>query len=190
MINNNLISFNRTDDPSGLYGYGGGIYAANYARPLVTNNDIEDNFAMDQGGGVFLKSLDHANKATLDANRILGNVAGDLGGGILLGAQSDTIVTNNLIAGNDATDRAGAIHTYYAKAVIRNNTITGNTAGRTAGIFLGDSGTSAGSPCPCTVSLDNNLITGNLATYDIFAGGIHTLATTAPVIEFTHNDLK
>ena len=129
------------------------------------------------------KTLTSGNLATLDGNTITDNTSGRLGGGIFAGANADMVVTNNVIQGNHAAVRGGALHTYYASVDLRNNTIVGNTALRTAGIFLGDS------DGDWNLSLHNNVISGNVATYAEFAGGVHLLTSNQATFSFTYNDL-
>jgi predicted outer membrane repeat protein len=182
-IANNMITGNSAADASGLYGYGGAVYAANYSRPIVSGNTITGNSAKDQGGALFFKTLTYSQKATIDANLIEGNTSERLGGGILLGANADVIVTNNVIRGNHADLRGGGIHTYYASMELTNNTIEGNTALRTAGIFMDDSDDLR------TISMQNNILTGNNAVYGEFASGIHKIDGSEMALSFTYNNL-
>jgi hypothetical protein len=183
LITGNLITGNSAADPSGLYGYGGAIYAANYSRPAVTSNVISGNAALSEGGAIFFKTLTYSTKASIDANIIDNNSAGRLGGALLMGANADVTITNNLIHSNDAGVRGGALLTYYASVDMRNNTIVGNTGLRTGGVFLGDSdGT-------WTLNIHNNIIAGNTATYPEFAAGVHLLESSLANLSFTHNNL-
>lgn len=206
LITHNTITGNSAADPSGLYGYGGAIYAANYSRPIVTNNVISGNAAMNQGGAIFFKTLAFSQPAIIGSNVIEDNASGRLGGAIMAGANSQIIITNNLVVGNDAGVRGGAIHTYYTSIDLRNNTIVGNTAPRTAGIFLAESSNrcsvtilttcTTSADCPsgesCTIHsirISNNVISGNISAYNEFASGIHVLPSNHAVVSFTYNNL-
>src|SRR5207247_1306049 len=78
---------------------------------------------------------------------------------------SVAVLTNNEIRGNQAGRRGGGASTYFSVVSFVNNTITGNTAVNGGGLYV-----SRGDPTD-TVLISNNLITGNTASDPVGGGG-------------------
>jgi parallel beta-helix repeat protein len=81
---------------------GGGIYIDN-SSPVISYSTIRDNHAKYSGGGIYLNASD----ATLIANTIVNNTAGEggasaIGGGITI-INSDPVVMDNIISGNSVS---------------------------------------------------------------------------------------
>ncbi len=124
---------------------GGGLYLTG-SNAILTGNTIVDNlvgYGTGSGGGI---ALYNNSNAQLTGNVIRNNTLSASGGFSAVSAygagiyarSSDPVLRGNLIAGNQITGTnshkyGGALSLYYADAVLVNNTITGNSAGTTAG---------------------------------------------------------
>jgi len=128
-IINNIISGNGIWDYPWLWDdYGGGICCwSEYnppmpCSPLIRNNIISNNFAID-GGGI---SCDGDLCApTITGNIITGNQA-CYGGG--LSCSSEGIIANNIIARNIALGDGGGIYLIHSSTEIENCTVSQNSA--------------------------------------------------------------
>jgi hypothetical protein len=186
-IAGNVITGNLADAAAGTLGrfaYGGGIYATYWGRPVIRNNEISGNFATYGGGGLNIMG-NPGLRPVLDGNVIQGNSTNGTGGGLLAGSYSDLLVTNNLIRDNASQGIGGAIYTYYADLELRNNTLVGNTATRTGGLWVGKADPGD------TVVAANNIIVENVSTDALYpyAGGFSARLDTVATIDFTYNDL-
>jgi parallel beta-helix repeat protein len=121
-------------------GYGGGVSAGWENDLLVTENLVEGNSAaaspgkQGQGGGIYLYSEGNVN---LDGNQVLGNsanVTAGTGGGLWIRGPTSLTMTNNIVAGNRASDQGGGmgLEAYQSAPVtgtLLHNTFVGNNAG-------------------------------------------------------------
>ncbi len=171
---------------------GGGIYI-NAASAIISNNLIYSNTAVDTGGGVFLVNSPasllnnviernsmpsggsgagvtvYDSSATLDNNVVRDNHGHDWGGGVLVSGGSPTISANT-ISGNSVINGGGGLAiSSGSNAEIDGNTITGNSAGSAAGVWVYFS----------TPLLSNNIISGNVAAA---AGGGLGLEGDSPTL--------
>jgi hypothetical protein len=142
LISDNVVAFNVADEST--WGQGGGIMLRD-SDAQIRDNAIQENRAghsAGYGGGIAV----WGGAPTINHNDILSNVAGlavvGNGGGIFAWFTSSLTIEDNLIEGNIAlngtsgsglTSRGGGI--YYqgnpgAMAVIQDNTVYDNTAGR------------------------------------------------------------
>ena len=163
IIQNNIITFNRTID-GGTYtgGRGGGIFVGGTSNAVIAQNHILSNTS-GYGGGIY---HDGATAITITANEIADNSASGRGGGILL-ENSPDIVRANLISGNTSATDGGGMLIWAAAALVEANRITGNSASTVGGgISMGNN---------ATPSLLNNLLVGN-AQDGVFVG------SSSPVI--------
>lgn len=141
-ISRNVIQFNN----------GEGIHLWFYAHPTISFNRITNQ--NDSGIAV----LDFAYP-TLDGNVIMNNTA-VTGGGLRIQSSGTTIVRNNAILNNVATVSGSGVYIATSGPQFRHNTISGNSGGGGAGIYV-----AAG-----TVStVFNNIIA--YQTVGVFAGG-------------------
>ena len=133
--------------------HGGGIGIANGANPVISNNTINNNYALWAGGGISCIN----SYGTLNNNRICNNASVFYGGGIYTWNSRPTI-SNNIISGNSVEegDGGGIQAEYNLDTDIIGNRICDNTASRWGG----------GIHCEYT----NSNISGNLI-YNNFAGG-------------------
>jgi len=81
--------------------YGGGIIINN-SEVTLTNATVTDNTAS-FGGGIFILDTD----AALINLTVSGNTATAIGGGLLVGANTNPMLTNSIIWGNDPTQIQG-----------------------------------------------------------------------------------
>jgi parallel beta-helix repeat protein len=165
---------------------GGGIYIDN-SSPVISYSTIRDNHAKYSGGGIYLNASD----ATLIANTIVNNTAGEggasaIGGGITI-INSDPVVMDNIISGNSVSiggsystpsGYGGGLYVRSSSATFAGNLISDNhvyahlnSNARGGGLYL-----YYGSP-----NFVNNTITGNSIENDssgVYAvkegGGIYT----------------
>jgi hypothetical protein len=104
----------------------------------ITSNTISGNISgpddTGHGGGI---AIINANSPVVANNRILNNIA-DLGGGLWFCCNAAVSVTQNLFAGNWATDGGGAYVFLLSgeSATLVNNTISRNNASQGSGIFI------------------------------------------------------
>jgi hypothetical protein len=128
MLIQNVVRENILIDPKG-WGAGVGLWSTN---AIIDANVISDNWCDWVGGGMSLQSTD----ATLEGNTILSNTA-EFGGG-LYAEHSDIVVTNTVIADNQA-DYAGSglDSTGYGSARLVHTTIARNTGGDGSGVYAG-----------------------------------------------------
>ncbi|MBA7630912.1 hypothetical protein ES703_38438 [subsurface metagenome] len=128
LIQNNRIIGNRTIGEAG-----GGIYCFDNTTAWIINNEITDNIAETAcGGGIWLW---HSPEGVIEDNLIIGNVSiptmpggsDGRGGGIGM-LRASTLIRNNLICGNKATQGGGIWMQYESSSKVVNNTIVGNIA--------------------------------------------------------------
>ena len=163
IIQNNIITFNRTID-GGTYtgGRGGGIFVGGTSNAVIAQNHILSNTS-GYGGGIYHYGT---TAITITGNEIVDNVASGRGGGILL-ENSPDIVRANLISGNTSATDGGGMLIWAAAPLVEANRITGNSASTAGGgISMGNN---------ATPSLFNNLLISN-AQDGVF------VASSSPVI--------
>jgi parallel beta-helix repeat protein len=128
LISGNRIEFNSTQN------WGGGIYS-NDSSPRILNNFIFENIVQgfndsDGGGGIESR----LSTPTIEGNFIEYNRARQ-GGGIRLMSQSEpTLITQNVITGNEAIE-GGGIFTFFSSPEITNTIISANLAEAGGGIY-------------------------------------------------------
>lgn len=132
-------------------GYGGGVSAFWATEMLAASNLLEGNTASARpgqdspGGGMFVHGSQNVN---LNANWVLLNTANETsgdGGGLWIQSNSSFTMTNNIVAGNWASDRGGglALGTNQGEPVtgtLLHNTFVANNAGSGGGqvaIYVG-----------------------------------------------------
>ncbi|MFH1999249.1 MAG: NosD domain-containing protein, partial [Planctomycetota bacterium] len=118
VIVNNSITENSA---ASFYSFGGGIYSDFESAPEIRGNRVADNTTTGSGGGLCVS----AEAPPIEGNLICGNQATD-GAGIMCFAPS--MLINNMIIGNHASDTGGGASIYYYDAVLVNNTFSGNEA--------------------------------------------------------------
>jgi predicted outer membrane repeat protein len=129
LIENNVIANNLAN------GLAGGIGVHQVFSPEIINNRIENNrVTRGDGRGIFYLSL--YDGALIKGNFVIGNTAGDHGGGIYVAQLGDGVVELeiawNLVANNQANgqamtgDSGGGIWLWETDAWVHHNTIVGN----------------------------------------------------------------
>jgi hypothetical protein len=165
----NLI-VERVSIQNGRSDYAGGLYAyTNSGAVTLKDNVIKGNAGTGNIGGGVLAYSDRG-VITLTGNTISDNTASYYAGGYIASSYGNIVFTNNIIAGNTATNYGGGgyIYSYKGKIDAINNTITGNSAtvdwGFAGGIYVSLGSDTAQS------NLYNNILWGNTASYggDIF----------------------
>ncbi|MDH3588521.1 MAG: hypothetical protein OEQ74_03885 [Gammaproteobacteria bacterium] len=157
LVSKNIFSANQTS--SGADG-SGGLNIDRSVTVEVINNDFIGNTG-GKGGGL---SMSDPVLATVDANLFLDNTAEQNGGAIDADSAGRFVITNNVIARNNAAEDAAGIGLSLfvdgtaGSADLTNNTITGNTAGQEGGgIDLKMTGDAT------SVALYNNIVFANAA---------------------------
>ena len=147
---------------------GGGMYFRN-ASPTIRNCIIRDNYAENDGAGIYMR--DNCSNATFTNCEIRNNDADDDCGGIYLtNSNCNPTFANCIIDSNHGDDNGGGVRIYNCSPVFNNSTISNNVvdeANKNGGGFY-ISGSSNPSITNCTIS-------GNTATN--FGGGIYTIST-------------
>jgi hypothetical protein len=134
-ISNNLISGNRAK-------YGGGIDAGGFGL-LIERNQVIDNQAAEDGGGIRLTSGIFDLDVTLDGNQVISNTASKKGGGIYLECPVDNAepidISNTVLADNLAATGSG-LYSTVCELDLAYNTVSANrgTWGDGVGFYLRD----------------------------------------------------
>lgn len=164
-ILDNDIHHNQAGNPAYRMPDGGGIHIEGASGGTIAGNTIHDNWAVDQGGGIFSKS-----SVQVSNNRIENNSA-SIGGGLSLwGSGAAGQIAGNTIAQNNG---GGIYLWYYACPTISANTITANSGG---GLIIVDGAAPA---------VSANLILSNTASY---GGGVQIGGNAQPIL--TNNVLR
>lgn len=149
-------------------GDGGGIHVYLYydsafssgAIFKISNSTIDGNFADDDGGGIYFYADDGSNPQVLqiENSTVSNNVADDNGGGIYFEANNDgLVIKNSTISGNTAEDGGGIyIEDSYFNIQILNCTIANNYAYEEGGGIGNDES---------RILLRGTIVSGNSAFY-------------------------
>jgi len=193
----NTITNNRCNWYSDI-GDGGAISTRCYDGQLTfraRGNEISDNIASTQGGGVFVytKNGNATTTATFEKNIISENRVGRAGGGILVDSwdsgQSTVSLINNIIADNTASRYGGGAffnsESGAMEASLINNTITRNSAGSNGGGFNARSVALTGGTL--RVDVKNSIVWGNTSSEDIHVSG--DTSTSSTVVTASYSDL-
>jgi hypothetical protein len=108
--------------PRILLEMGGAIFCYNGSSPIVRNNILRNNLAV-QGGGICCIG----SSPGIKNNRITGNTATSFGGGIYFESSSGRMEDNSII-GNGASSQGGGIYCSYGSPIITRNQLIGNTS--------------------------------------------------------------
>ena len=132
--------------------FGGGVYIAEGASPLIQGNAIEGNVAERAGGGIYvgLSSSPHIIGNEVKRNRANGN-----GGGVSVSGGSSVVLEGNVIEDNEAYHAGGGIYSFYSSLTLKDNVVRHNRAAWTGGglyVYYHSSAT-----------LDGDMVVGNQA---------------------------
>lgn len=133
LLQNNVITANRTITTDYDGGQGGGIFVGGNGRATIAQNDILSNTA-GYGGGVYHNS---GLTVTITANVINGNVAADRGGGVMI-ERSPDILEGNVISENTAVRDGGGVMLWNANPRLDANRLHNNSAGEGGGVTMGN----------------------------------------------------
>jgi FG-GAP repeat len=182
-IINSLITGNSSSNA------GGAIYANDNTVTIINTSTVSGNTASNgSGGGVY---VDARSTLFVEGSSVTGNSASNSGGGIYCYGNSSLTVNTSTIAGNTSGNRGGGIAGYFVGVDLTNSTISGNSAQRGGGIFLGGSFYGPGnvrepSYSPGPANINHCTITGNTVSAPsatssgggIFSGRDVTMANT------------
>ncbi|MCD6290098.1 MAG: DUF1565 domain-containing protein [Anaerolineae bacterium] len=145
---------------------GGGLYFFN-AEPSLLYNTITGNHTDMFGGGASVASC----APVFIGNIVIGNEAKQ-GGGIGLW-YSDSLLTNNVVADNRATDSGSGLWIGGSGPSLRHMTIARDTGGDGSGIFVTNAGLT-----PSTVVLTNTILVSHTVGISAAAGSTVLLEAT------------
>lgn len=133
---------------------GGAIYATNHSILSLEFNNVWDNLALTDGGGLY---ADQNTSVTVMHSRFLNNDATD-GGGMMLTGNSNMLAISSIFSGNVAGGLAGAIGTKGTVSLdLVNVTVAANDAA-TGGGILTETG---------HINIRNSILWGNTAVNQI-----------------------
>ncbi len=147
------------------YNNGGAIYCENSSDVWIFNCEIENNYAVQKGGGIYCLDSD----ILLSNNLIQDNRAGEKGGGIYC-ENSDIVASNIYIRDNIAGEEGGGLYLKFSDPDIEHSQITGNEAELGGGALFNN----------CGGNINSVEIVGNNAEY---AGGLFFSSTSSTVME-------
>jgi len=179
---------------NGMAADGAGVFCGQGCRPIIINNIIEKNNAINNCGGLMISF----GSPTVENNIIRDNEAyGDYGGGVYC-AGGVSKISYNTISNNKCGHEGGGVFVGGgSKAVIENNIIEENSAFMGGGIFICSSSPiicgnvikknygEAAAGGVCSKNFSAPLITGNIITenkVDLFWGGGIFCPTSGPTI--------
>lgn len=110
---------------------GGGIFCDD-SSPIIENSLIKNNTAEDYGGGIF---YDHSYSARLTNSKIKDNFADYRGGGIYCHT-STLVLKSTIILSNSSDNPGGGIETSNSDVYLEDVRISNNTASGGGGIYL------------------------------------------------------
>jgi hypothetical protein len=157
---------------------GGGIY--NSGTLTVTDSEISENTADEDGGGIFNAGLIDGGTVIVNNSEIIRNVAGDRGGGIYSVSGSTVEVRNSELRDNTATAGGGGGIFSFSDSILTvtdNSIISGNEAGGFGGGILNDGG---------TATVSDSTISGNTADGD--GGGLRNRG--GGTLEVTNSEIS
>ena len=126
VLNANTFRNNNTNG----HGDGGAIAIWYCYSVSIINNNIYDNSAVDNGGGIY----GFNGNVIMSNNVITNNHTSDDGGGIYYFSNNGAwILSNNVISDNDADNGGGIGFSWGANCDISNTVITGNSASESGG---------------------------------------------------------
>jgi uncharacterized repeat protein (TIGR01451 family) len=136
-IQSSVISGNQAGAGTSTYGNGGGLaflYMFGYSTIEIVDSTISGNSTDGFAGGIAAGYM--YDGLTIRRSTISGNEATEEGGGIEVGyILTDNVIENSTIANNNAYAYGGGIYTYYAGVVLKETTVSGNSAAVGAGFY-------------------------------------------------------
>ncbi|WP_295542261.1 choice-of-anchor Q domain-containing protein [uncultured Thiohalocapsa sp.] len=144
------------------------------ANFLVQGLTLRNGDRGNSGGGLFVKG-DRSGSLTAEFNRIIGNTAGEDGGGVYSIFIAIASFTNNHIESNVSGHSGGGVYVGSDTLAFTNNRIESNVSDLSGGgvYAFGE-----------MLSFTNNIVEGNTNVFFGRGGGIYTFGDT---IQFTNN---
>jgi predicted outer membrane repeat protein len=161
---------------------GGAVHVENDSSPILVDNVIENNTALDKGAA--LSVID--SFVEMINNQISGNEAAYGGAFFIEGISTKRLpqkFTGNMVTGNRATQIGGAVYCSNASPEFEQNTFSGNTAGDGGGAFYADNDSAA--------VLFQNIFDANIAeNADSKGGAVYGIDTLIELLEneFSNNE--
>ena len=198
IANDSDLTIINTEITDNTADFGGGIENVLGGTVTVTDSEIAENTAVNQGGGianissqedlpeeVIAISRGGDTTVTLTGTDVVGNVANDGGGLFNNGEESDLTLAESNVTGNTAEQQGGGIFNRRGTVAVSNSDITDNTAlfeSPDPETILGGGGGIANFE-EGTVEVNNSLISRNAATASAFTGGIFSIGGMVTVTE-------
>jgi len=150
---------------------GGCMWVGATSTVNVTNSTIRGNFGK-AGGGLRAEwnSVLVVNNSTVSENRAWGR-----GGGVSNGSHATVLVLNSTIADNTSDFYGGGVLAAGSFTLVKNSTVSGNSAPRGGGIATGSSGTADG-----TAMVKSSTIAFNQASER--GGGVISIAPRSLIL--------
>lgn len=162
-----------------LRGNGGGIYAYGGTGSVFRNLHIYNNYATDNGGGIYVE----AGKYTIKFDSIYNNYSPWHGGGMFINGNS-LLDSNTLYSNNAGRDGGGA---YIAsQTVLNGNAIYNNYAGD----YQGSRGGGVYFNAPDSSKITNNTIFNNSSRHSgAVGGGLYLTGDTTTAYHISNNQM-
>lgn len=181
-----VVAGSESNGPSSIIGceitdnnaqYGGGIFLSHTCTEII-NNEIRDNFADQEGGGISIWGME--SDVYFYSNYIKGNITYHEGGGICINRGEATLI-GNLIVENEGDIGGGVYESSTGIIHIENNTIAMNTAATGGGgiistrdsLYLGNAifwGNTGGMGSQISLPATTNLSSTHISYCDIQYG--------------------
>jgi hypothetical protein len=161
-----VITNGRANGGDPFHNDGAGMYNSADDSPVIANCLFKNNFAGDDGGGIY---NDHSSPTVTNCT-FSGNHAGHFGGGIGNYYYSSPNISNCTFTQNSSEYGGGICNNYHCDAVISDSMFSGNTADAGGGIH---------NHCDSNAAIDYCSFLGNEASE---SGGGMCNGSSSPVI--------
>ncbi len=165
-----------------LRGSGGGIYAYGGTNSIFRNLHIHNNYATDNGGGIYVE----AGKFTIKFDSIYNNYSPWHGGGMFINGNS--IIDSNALYSNSAGKLGGGAY-IGSQTVLNGNTINNNYTGSGHGVSRGGG---VYFNAPDSNKITNNTIYSNTTSHlysSCGGGGLYLTGDTTSAYLVSNNQM-
>ena len=149
-------------------GNGGGILNNAAAALSLSNASVLGNSAGDRGGGIYSNGA-----VTLNNSTVSGNLATDNGGGVYT-RNGAIAMTNSTVSGNSSNRYGGGIHNRNRSTTVTNSTVSGNVSRRNGGGIYNRSG---------VITVTNSTVSGNSSNRH--GGGVWSRSRSITITDST-----